>query len=137
MSIEKFARRELEITGWFKEDGMYDGMIGPSVMRLIEVFAAEGHSGLSANIAISLFERVARQEPLSPLSGEDHEWNEVEPGLYQNNRCSHVFKKDGCAYDINGRIFRRSNGVTYTNRDSHVDVEFPYTPCCVWVDVDE
>ena len=56
----------------------------------------------------------------------------------QNIRCSHVFKnEDGTAYDINGRIFRSPDGYTYTNGESSVSVEFPYTPESVFIDVDE
>ena len=55
---------------------------------------------------------------------------------WQNNRASHVFKcSDGQAYDIEGKIFRDKAGHCYTNRDSRVDVTFPYTPKREYVDV--
>jgi hypothetical protein len=88
-----------------------------------------------------MFSKLAGFEPLVPLTGEDWEWNDIsEYGggtKYQNKRCSRIFKDaDGRTYDIEGKIFwewwidengekRKSH---YTCRDSHVTVEFPYTP---------
>jgi len=136
-NLKDFARAELERAKMFGEDGdFYGGMIGDAVMKLIDVFADQGHSGMSAEMAVSLFERLARFEPISPLTGEDDEWNECGDGMFQNRRCSHVFKQNGEAYDSEGRVFREPNGSCYTSKDSRVPVTFPYTPNRVYVDVD-
>lgn len=136
MSIVSFAKAELQAAGFFDKDSDYGGMLGPAVLKMVETFADEGHSGFSAGIAISLFERLARYEPLTPLTGADDEWMEVRDGVYQNTRCSHVFKgADGRAYDIDGRVFREPSGVCFHSRDSHVYVEFPYTPKTEYLDV--
>ena len=138
MSLQAFAKAELTRVGAFDKDSMYGGMLGEAVMKMVDVFADEGHSGYSASIAISLFERVARFEPLTPLTGEDDEWNEIgsqEGGpLFQNCRCPHVFKDKNGAYDIEGRIFRDPSGSCFTNRESRVPVTFPYTPKREYVD---
>jgi hypothetical protein len=78
---------------------------------------------------------VAAFEPLTPLTGGDEEWVEVTPGCLQNKRCSHVFKENGQAYDIQGKVFREASGSTYTSGDSRVPVTFPYMPKSVVVDV--
>ncbi len=135
-NLVKHAERELRAAGWFDEDGMYDGMIGLSVLRLVEVFASEGHSGMSADIARSLFTAVAAFKPIGPLTGEDDEWNEIGDGQWQNNRCSRVFKNADCAWDIDGKVFREPDGSAYTNGDSHTTVTFPYTPTTEYVDVE-
>lgn len=124
-----------EVPKWFKDDGpnrwMADGTI-----ELLAVLSHQGHSGGSIGFAVSFFSAMARFEPWTPLTGADSEWNEVGNDTWQNNRCSHVFKEaDGRAYDINGRVFREPNGACYTNRDSRVFVEFPYTPKTEYVDV--
>lgn len=138
MSLQTFAKDELSRIGAFDKDSMYGGMLGDAVMKMIDVFAEEGHSGYSANMAISLFERVARFEPLTPLTGDDDEWNEVGEGEYQNRRCSHVFKgADGRAYDIDGKVFREPSGACFTSSESRVYVTFPYTPKREYVDVPE
>jgi len=135
-NLTDFARLELKAIGAFSEkDDFYGGMTGKAVMELIEVFSKQGHSGMSASLVRSLFDRVSNYKPLSPLTGEDDEWNEVNNGKFQNKRCSHVFKENGIAYDSNGKIFREPNGTCYTSRDSEVVVTFPYTPKSEYIDV--
>jgi hypothetical protein len=134
-NLELHAKKEMEIAGLFDKGSAYDGLLGPAVMKMIKVFADEGHSGYSARMAVDIFEKVARFEPLTPLTGTDDEWHEVGPGVYQNVRCSHVFKENGQAYDIDGRIFREPNGSCFTNVESRTPVTFPYTPTREYVDV--
>lgn len=129
------AKKEMEIAGLFDKDSDYGGMIGEAVLKMVQMFSEEGHSGYSAPMAISIFEKVARFEPLTPLTGADEEWVEVSDGIFQNCRCSHVFRENGEAYDIDGRIFREPDGSCFTSRESHVPVTFPYTPKREYVDV--
>ncbi len=133
--IETYAREELRRAGWFDEDAMYGDMMPNAVLAMARQFADEGHSGMSASIAVALFKDVAMFKPLTPLTGDDDEWSECGEGVFQNKRCSHVFRENGQAYDIEGRIFREPDGCCYTSRDSRVDVEFPYTPTREYVDV--
>ena len=137
------AMREFRAAGWIDENGAYcDEMqeaICNHVLALLKVFGDEGHSGSSAPYAANLFKKLALFEPVVPLSGADDEWNEVGHGVFQNNRCSHVFKSadrfNGQAYDIEARIFREANGACFTSRDSVVPITFPYTPKREYVDV--
>ena len=135
MNLRQHAREELTRAGLFKKDSDYGGMLGDAVMKMIDAFADEGHSGMSASMAVSIFKKVAMYEPLTPLTGDDDEWMEIGDNKYQNVRCSHVFKDNGKAYDIQGRIFREPNGVSFTSRDSHTPITFPYTPVSEYVDV--
>lgn len=136
------ARRELP--GLKPGANEMDVLMANQLLELLAVFSTHGHSGFSAPWAISMFSKLAKHEPLGPLTGESDEWGDVSessgkaPGTYwQNIRASHVFKdEDGRAYDINGKIFRDPDGCTYTNRDSRVYIEFPYTPKTEIVDVD-
>lgn len=136
-NLEAFARDELQRAGLFDKDSDYGGMMGDAIMKMVKMFADEGHSGFSANMAISLFERVARFEPLTPLTGEGAEWVEVGGGVFQNKRCPHVFKENGEAYDSTGRVFRLPNGSCYTGRGSRVPITFPYRPKTEYVDVEK
>ena len=133
------AHAKRELAAKMTDPQSYDGMIATAVLELIEVFSKQGHSGFSAGLTISTFERLARYEPLGPLTGEDSEWCALDyaPDMAaQNNRCSHVFKRsDGTAYDSQGRVFRDPDGGCYTNGDSRVDISFPYTPKVEYVDV--
>lgn len=134
-NLELHAKKEMEIAGLFDKDSDYGGLLAEAVMKMIKIFADEGHSGFSGGMAINIFEKVARFEPLTPLTGADDEWMEVGEDTFQNIRCSHVFKKDGQAYDIEGRIFREPDGGCFTSFDSRVNVAFPYTPKREYVDV--
>ena len=140
----RHAEREFVAAGYTpldqeQEDGP-NKWIQENVLELLEVFARQGHSGFSAPYAVETFHKLALHEPLVPLSGADDEWNEVGDGVFQNNRCSRVFKDknrfNGQAYDIEGRIFRGPGGGCYTSNESCVQVTFPYTPKREYVDVD-
>lgn len=142
------AHNEFKAAGWVNEDGQYvDSMqqaICEHVIKLLEVFSNEGHSGSSAPYAINLFEKLAKFEPIMPVTGEDWEWNEVGDGVFQNNRCSRVFKQhdrfDGQPYDIDGKVFWNWSEYEgelvktfYTNRDSLTIITFPYKPTTEYV----
>ena len=137
MNLVNHARAELQTAGWLHPDSAYDGMLGKAALALIKLFAKQGHSGMSAELTTQLFEKLARFQPLTPLTGEDDEWNEPIPGIYQNRRCSHVFKENGSAYDQEGKVFRVPGGATYVGRGSRVPVTFPYTPKTVFVEIPE
>ncbi len=126
------AKRELEFAGYDLEQKEEDPnkWICKNIIELLSVFSNQGHSGFSAPYCISMFEKLARFEPLTPLTGEDEEWNHIcsESDTYQNKRCGTVFKKgkDGIAYWLDGKIFREPDGCTFTSKDSCVDIEFPW-----------
>lgn len=145
MSNYKFhAQQEFRAAGWVDEKGRYtdemQGWICEHVLTLLDVFADEGHSGSSAPYVINVFSKLAKFEPIAPLTGEDWEWNEVSDGadgvMYQNNRMSSVFKNglDGKAYWLDGKVFwewfedhdREVFKSHYTSRDSKVYIEFPW-----------
>lgn len=138
-NLERYAEQELRMAGLFDDDSDYGGMLATAVMELVKVFSSQGHSGFSANIVMNLFNKVARFEPIQPLTGADDEWIECGSGVFQNKRCSHVFKdsKDGPAHDIKGKVFRTPNGACYTNSDSRVFIKFPYVPKTEYVNVEE
>ena len=139
-NIINHAKAEFRAAGWIDDNGKYKDemqeMICNHVLDLLKVFSDEGHSGSSAPYAINLFSRLAKFEPIAPLTGEDWEWHDTGHN-YQNRRASHVFKDyDGNCYDINGRVFWEwSRGYEsgepyksyYTNGQSHLPITFPYT----------
>jgi len=105
-------------------------------LKLLEVFSEEGHSGSSAPYAVHMFSRLASWKPLTPLTGEDDEWNEVGTGAWQNNRASNVFKDETGAYWSDGIVFwewyeDQETGKKYKShfqcRDSRVPITFPFT----------
>lgn len=94
------ARRELERTGWFDADSDYNGMLGKAVLELIEKFAEQGHSGMSARITRTLFAELSDFKALAPLTDNPDEWRDVSEfcggtNLWQNRRNSEAFSYDG------------------------------------------
>lgn len=149
MSLHKHAMREFKAAGWVNEAGEFTDemqkLICEQVLQLIDMFASHGHSGTTAPYAVDVFSKLAMFKPLVPLSGDDTEWNEVGDGMFQNNRCSHVFKQpdrfDGQPYDINAIVFwewyknpetgKRSKSY-FTGRGSMQVIKFPYTPKSIY-----
>jgi len=147
-NYERHAMMEFRAAGWTDENGKFNDemqeMICKHVLKLLEVFNGEGHSGSSAPYAINLFKQLASFEPVAPLTGEDWEWTDVseyggrdDGPLFQNKRCGHVFKDNTGAYDSDGIIWYdwhtdEETGEKYkthfTSRESRVPVTFPYTP---------
>jgi hypothetical protein len=119
-------------------------MTKAAIMELLTTFANQGHSGFSANYVTDVFNKLARFETLSPLTGEDNEWNDVtemsgdRKTLFQNNRDSAVFKDDTGCYYINACLWIEDNGNTYANKKSRGYIKsFPFTPKTFYVKVDK
>jgi len=134
-----FAKRELDIIGLGSDpEDQMDLSMRDHLLKMVEIFSDEGHSGFSASYAVALLSKILKFEPLTPLTGEDSEWNLVseEEELYQNNRCFRVFKKAGQAYDIDGKVFIDGRG-PYTSSQSSVNITFPYVPKTEYVRLSE
>ena len=150
MSTLDFAKSELDIIGMTEDspDEM-NQMMRKHILHMVNEFAEEGHSGMSASYAIGILEKVLRFKPLTALTGEDSEWTELDYDdiimKYQNKRCARVFKDvHGQAYDSGGIVFwnwytdedgkqRKSH---FTSRDSRVNITFPYTPIIKYQEAD-
>jgi hypothetical protein len=128
MSLLQHAENELRFAGLLDSDDEMQGHMNDHILGMIKEFAKEGHSGFSAGYAISQLTRLLNFLPLSPLTGEDEEWEEVSEGLWQNKRCSRVFKNKDGAYDIDGYYFVDQDGTTFTNEYCCKPVIFPYVP---------
>ena len=135
------AMKELDLIGMTEDtpDEMNQAM-RKHILHMMQEFANEGHSGFSASYAIGILTKLLDYKPLSPLTGEDDEWVKHDYGVephYQNKRLSSVFKDaNGDIYNIDGKVFWEwwtdEDGVKrkshYTCKESHIDIEFPYTP---------
>lgn len=138
------AQDEFLAAGWINHDGSYNDemqkMICEDIIKLLDVFGEQGHSGSSASYTLNLFEKLANFKPIAPITGEDWEWVDVADGkggiLYQNRRCSSIFKDSTGCWDIDGKVFWewnvRENGSPYKSYyhggGCSTPVTFPYTP---------
>lgn len=109
--ILEHAEQELKYAGFdISEKGCnpknpkdpFDGYVNAcakNAMELLNVFVKAGHSGMSANITLNIFNRLARQENLTPLTNNPEEWNEVsfddKNKSYQSKRNCSCFSDDG------------------------------------------
>lgn len=146
MSLRSYAESELNRIGMKDNDPTGDSLeysMRTNILRIIDEFSNEGHSGSSASYAIGIISKLLQFHPLTPLTGEDDEWNEIgtQMGMgtiYQNRRCSNVFKDDSGAYWSEGIVFwewytdeKVGDGkpfkTYFTSKDSRVPIEFPWT----------
>lgn len=63
-NLVNHATEQLKKAGLFDKDSDYVGELGEGVLELITLFASQGHSGMSAELTIQLFERLARFEDI-------------------------------------------------------------------------
>ncbi len=136
------AKKELELAGYFdKEKDFYQGMTGNAVLELIEVFAKQGHSGMSSSLVINLFKELASFNPINPIYCTDEEWEEVEGDMFQNNRLSSVFKdgKNGRPYFLNAIVWQYEDGGAFTgtveNITSRQFIKLPFLPKTFYINV--
>lgn len=142
-NLLKHAERELSLIGYDGKDAFHN-MVKAELMELLTTFANQGHSGFSANYVADIFDKLVRYKILSPLTGEDNEWNDVtemsgdKKTLFQNNRDSAVFKDDTGCYYVHAIIWVENGGHTYTNNKSLGYIKsFPFTPKTFYVKVDK
>lgn len=128
MNLIEHAQNEFRILGWPGDCDMQEA-IDNDILELLKTFSDQGHSGFSASYLLGVFEKLARFQPISPLTGEPDEWREVEGGTLMNIRDSEVvkFAGDDQVYWLHGIIFRNPDGSTYTSDKSHVPISFPWT----------
>jgi hypothetical protein len=137
MSLIEYAKRELDVIGMTEDSSdEMNVMMRKHILHMVKEFADEGHSGMSASYALSILKSLLAYEPLSPLTGADDEWNEVDNGYWQNKRASNVFKDKDGAYWSDGIVFwewfEPDDGEPFksyfTSRDSRVNIDsFPWT----------
>jgi len=128
----RFAKEEMKLAGLDSPDSDYGGMLYNAVLDLIKVFTKQGHSGMSANITVSLFKKLALWEPITPITDTPESWNGItqDDTSFQNIRDGRIFKdKDrfgGKPYTVDGRVFSDNGGKSWwTCGKSHKVVNLP------------
>lgn len=138
--------RENEIAQCKKKNDYHPGDEDYSLMcydaaeQLLAVFQEQGHSGYSAMIVCSIFERLVKGKPLTFIKDEEDQWrneytNEKFPEKsYHHKRMSSLLKRvapDGTVsyYDIDRVKVYDQNGIPFWTRqvDDVVSKYFPIT----------
>lgn len=129
-----WAKKELDRLN--KDGDEMQELINNDILEIVQVFASQGHSGFSASYALSIIKKLLDWKPITPLTGEEDEWNDVPEwdkgdNTQQNKRCSAVFRKNfdnATSYYLYGKVFSDNGGKSwFTNLNSFVPVTFPYT----------
>lgn len=95
-NLLEFARDEMRRAGLYDADADYGpGEIAKCVEAMTTAFSSFGHSGMSAEMTLDVFDKVARFKPLTPITSNPDEWMEVGEGMWQSRRSPSVFSKDG------------------------------------------
>lgn len=144
--VEMMVKKEREAEGVNASEFSYGGACYESALKAFNSLCEDGHSGMSIGFTKQILNRLIDGKPLSPLTGEDSEWNDIncywggDVKRYQNNRQSSVFKyvyADGrVEYSSvdNYRCVDIHNGSTYTGGgagkiiDELYPITFPYYP---------
>lgn len=152
------ARREFEI---LKQSCGDNECEKPIILRyekeiydILKKVSKEGLSGGSAPYYASIISNSIKHlimfETMSPLTGEDNEWNDISDYCngkksWQNNRNSAVFKWSNGKYTYNDAvIFKNQNGICYSGSAELPDgssfpklyiKSFPFEPKTFYIDV--
>ena len=137
---EKNRKVDSEFIEFVKHEISYDKISSKSlkkaknmIVKLCRLIDKEPMPNLEKQAVIQIFAKLSMGMPLTPLTGEDDEWKEVdiasEPDVkWQNKRCPRVYKReDGTAFDSEYYTFTFGNGIYFKNEASSKDIEFPYT----------
>lgn len=139
MNIIEFSENELNLLLKNCKDAdavQVQKEINSNIMEIVKLFAQQKYSGFSAGYVLNIIERLLKYKPLTPLTGEDDEWEEVSISdtqkVLQNKRCPQVFKEinetNGVVYDSEGKMFSSDNGHTWWHTsESRVNVTLPYS----------
>lgn len=142
MSCINHAKRELALIGYNVNPDPNSEDVNDfavlSILELIDTFRKQGHSGFSANYVLNIFNKLARLETLSPLTGNDDEWTKVYSDeneiSYMNNRDCRIFKhvdlknkKEKCIL-LNHYVFVDKNNCSFSSEKSSIPIDkFPFT----------
>lgn len=163
-NTHRFAERELSILSKSSTDPDNRPIIEPfkkEILALVDKFGKSGQSGGSAPYTASALsqsiKKLCLQEPICPVTGIDDEWtyirevSEDDDMMYQNNRCSALFKgaSGRCWYldaivwkgDKSGwsgsALLETSKGVFERYLSRQYVKSFPFTPKTFYINIIE
>lgn len=154
-NTQRFAKQELDILAATVPDAIITPF-SKEILALCEAFGKSGQSGGSAPMTASAISQAVKklmlQEPICPITGVDEEWisvrdvSEDDEMMYQNKRCSALFKsKGGKCWYIDAIVWKDEQGMGFTGSALSLCYDklssrqyikaFPFTPKTFYVDV--
>lgn len=156
-NTQSFAKQELDILAATVPDAIVTPFAN-EILALCEAFGKSGQSGgsapMTANAISQAVKHLMLQEPICPVTGIDEEWvnvrevSEEDEMMYQNKRCSALFKsKSGKCWYIDAIVWKGEEEYdTFTGRvyidDKNFEligssqyVKLPFKPKTFYIDV--
>lgn len=156
-NTQTFAKRELDILAATTPNAIITPF-AKEILALCEAFGKSGQSGGSAPYTASAISQAVKhlmlQEPICPVTGIDEEWvnvrevSEEDEMMYQNKRCSALFKsKNGDCWYVDAIVWKGEKDYdTFTGRVYIDDKNFeligssqytklPFKPKTFYIDV--
>ena len=150
--LTKFAENELKIHKSLidKNDKSIILPYREEILSIIKKFDKQGYDEqgtiFAAKVIGTAIRNLLMEEIISPIIGDDNEWVLVTHTLYQNNRCSNVFKesKDAQPHYLDAIHWRLSDGRLYAGKalDSNNNIiqskqyiNLPFSPHTFIIDV--
>jgi hypothetical protein len=146
MNLVEHAQNELKLAGFDLKDTTdsfesYGNRCAQAALELVKVFSEQHHSGYSAGVTLSLFEKLANHKNLTPLTRNADEWvdtvkcgwqeEDSTSARYQSKRNSGCFSYDLKTYydmyDEDNLIFElddQGNRTGYTSLKAKSDIHF-------------
>lgn len=140
IALREYAKKELAIAleSSLGADDDFPA-ITENVLDLVKTIAVQESFGNSHKLVASWLFDLVRFIPLTPLTGEDSEWEEIPslqslpPGsgrVWQNVRCRRVYKTETYAFDADGinRVSKDGKLSCSGGFRNHRTITFPYYP---------
>lgn len=152
-----YAERELDILVKTVKDPIIKPFI-PEIIALCDKFGKSGQSGGSAPFTAAALSQAIKklclQEPICEITGIEEEWmdvSDISDGeiLFQNNRCSSVFKVgNNQSYYLDAISFKSEKNICYFSnnvimpdgtklRSKQYIKKFPFKPKTFYIDIIE
>lgn len=109
-NLLEHTKVELELAGYDitekgcnSEEHGYANICAKAAYELVELLSKQGHTGMSVGITLSLFNKLANWDVLTPITNNPNEWGECSiDGCRQNIRKPSCFSDDNLKtyYDV-------------------------------------
>lgn len=94
----------------------WEDQLDKDTLEVVKLIASQGHSGMSLAVLQARLDKLLNYKALSPLTGEDSEWDTtLSPETAINKRDYSVFR------DV-------KTGRVYNSKTGEDNITFPYNP---------
>lgn len=140
-NLKDFAIKEFEILRKTTPDALVLEF-EKEILKLVDKFGKSGQSGFSAPYYSSAITNTLKSlldfKPITDVTGDESEWNDVKNGMFQNKRISALFyddsKENSVPYYLNAVVFQgEEQHYAFTSGHGvYIDTEFKENVSSFW-----